>query len=38
MYERRTRDQDMAALRKQATRFGCTLVESLAYAPDIESR
>jgi len=27
-YERRTRDRDIAALRKKATRFGFTLVES----------
>jgi transposase len=29
-YERRTRDRDIAALRKKATRFGFTLVESPA--------
>jgi transposase len=29
-YERRTRDRDLAALRKKAARFGCTLVESPA--------
>jgi transposase len=29
-YERRTRDRDIAALRKKAARFGFTLVESPA--------
>jgi transposase len=29
-YERRTRDRDIAALRKKATKFGFTLVESPA--------
>jgi hypothetical protein len=29
-YERRTRDRDIAALRKKATRFGFMLVESPA--------
>ncbi len=29
-YERRTRDRDVAALRKKAARFGFTLVESPA--------
>jgi transposase len=34
-YEQRTRDRDIAALRKKATRFGFTLVESPASDPDI---
>jgi hypothetical protein len=34
-YEQRTRDREIAALRNKATRFGFTLVESPAYAPDI---
>jgi transposase len=34
-YEQRTRDRDIAALRKKAPRFGFTLVESPASDPDI---
>jgi transposase len=34
-YERRTRDRDLAALRKKAARFGFTLVESPASALDV---
>jgi transposase len=34
-YERRTRDRDIAALRKKATRFGFMLVESPAEVPNV---